>query len=497
MNWRGQVWHIMRKDVRQHRMPVALHLAALIVATVTTIVVGATPLMWLLPFTTACLATAFIVQGDPLSVRAAHWATQPLHASALVAAKLLIVGAVVVIPALLAQWLALRASGAGLGRSFELLRPSVWFIAFTVLVVMTWALITVRLSTFVLQAFLLYALMLGASRFGPIIWGNPDAQIRDLLLAPWATSLLVAGAAVLAMTAWYRWRMTGWRSWIGGNALVVVCMTACANVMDPSPTAADVGPALGPQVVLRAEVLGSGRGLQLRCHVTGARPNERVRIDYDSVTVTFGSGSLRRFRTGPLDQPPRRYFRDVLDPYPIQDSALRWLGESRLRSGCDDRVTMDAPAHEIASGVRQVVMAGTMEVFELAPSDTVPLQPGVMAEVGPGMVRFDSAQVNPLRLFFNLRVLLGSGRFFSAAERHALINPVRSEAVLLPGYSSASGSSLVLPGAMLLTGTTSLAAAFGHGEPRLDAAWLADAYVVLVRRTPIGRSPYVATAVPE
>lgn len=496
MTWRDQVWHIMRKDVRQHRLALALHVAVVLMATIATIVVGATPMTWVLPFTTTCLATVFIVQGDPLSARAAHWATQPLHATALVGAKLLLAVALVGLPALLGQWLALRASGAGVQHSLELLGPSAWFMVFAVLVVMTWAVVTVRLSSFVLQAFVVYLFMISWSVFTS---GRQvdDATIRNAILAPWITALLIAGGVIAALVAWYRSRATGWRSLVGANALVLTSMVACESVMDPRPIARDVGPASDVHVVLQAQVLGSGQGLQLRCRVAGAGPNDHVRIDYDSITVTFGNGDRRRFLLGPPSDPPRRHRFSVLEPFPVQDSGLKWLGESPLRSSCANRAQMDAPAQVLASGVRQVEMTGMLEVHRLTTSMVVPVRPDEAVPVHDGYVRFDSARFDPIRLFFTQRALIRSRSAFTAFENHALVNPSRSEAVLMPGSTSASGAPLVLPGATLLNGSMSLATWQGHGQPVVDARWLADAHVVFVRRIPVGRSRYVARAVPE
>src|SRR5690242_1633466 len=103
MTWIGEVAHVAWKDVRQQRWLILAYVALVIIATWRAMLVALADrppnvLTAVLPLilVLGCLMTAIFVQGDSPTRADAFWLTRPLHPSAVLAAKLLLVGTIIV-----------------------------------------------------------------------------------------------------------------------------------------------------------------------------------------------------------------------------------------------------------------------------------------------------------------------------------------------------------------------------------------------------------------
>lgn len=134
MNIARQIWHVMKKDLRQAWLPL-IALAPLVLIAMTR-----EHLDSIIAFTAASeaivvfapLLAAMIVQQDSAVRPRAYWSTIPLHPLAVFAAKLVVVGVFVIGGVLGAQAVALRAAGVPLAAIPSYVHDSLW--AYVVLI---------------------------------------------------------------------------------------------------------------------------------------------------------------------------------------------------------------------------------------------------------------------------------------------------------------------------------------------------------------------------
>src|SRR5215467_1014042 len=103
-----QIGHVLAKDLRQARWPIAAYLAIVLVAT-------AHSLVWSAPFSDALdltviavvvvgvLSVASAIQADSPTQANAFWASQPLAPAAVLGAKLMLAAVIIVGSALIGQ----------------------------------------------------------------------------------------------------------------------------------------------------------------------------------------------------------------------------------------------------------------------------------------------------------------------------------------------------------------------------------------------------------
>ena len=107
MTWIGEVAHVAWKDVRQQRWLLVAYVALVALATIraalyltignaSSVFSATMPLVVLL----GCIVGAVVVQGDPPTRADAFWLSRPFRASAMLAAKLLVVAIAIALPLL-------------------------------------------------------------------------------------------------------------------------------------------------------------------------------------------------------------------------------------------------------------------------------------------------------------------------------------------------------------------------------------------------------------
>lgn len=499
MKWHAQVVHVARKDLRQHRWPLAAYLAVAALATLGAVgwsPLAAAPAGGALPLAVLGMTVlALVVQADSPARTTAFWATLPLRPSAVLAAKLLLAAALLLALPLLGQLAGLRAHAVSAGDLPAILLESALTYGTWLALAAVFAALTPDFRTWVLAVVLgTVGWMVGAAAVASLA-GDPPTSGRPL---PLAIPLATLGALLLVLAHQYRTRDV--RRGVALAALLGVATLAVSSLPRPAPAPApgEVPAALRP-AALRIDGIQRQPGgrTELRLLLEGAPAGYGYVLVAPAVRLRAPDGSVTEVkvedRGGGLNHPALRL-----------GDGLRWLGDGGSAGVHVTALPLKPTAAQreaLAAGGARLTLTGHLEVREPRVLAELPLAPGAAAAAAGRRVRVARAALDPEGPAVEVRISsvasarardTGASGFSGERTEFALVNRARGEAVALSQASgSGSGLGLVVPGTDSWSYTRELRPLPGPGAA-VDAAWLAGARLLLADRAPVGSYPVAA-----
>lgn len=368
----AQVGHILRKDLREHRVRVALFVVLVLVALARAmgapLPVAQNALSILVLFAGIAIVAAPVESDPPADVRS-FWPARPVSPSAMFAAK---VGfaMLLVLVAGLAQAMALWSLDLRLAEAMVYLTGPLQL--FGLLLVAT-LVVAGASGDARARLLLVFALLLGLLfALGKMSKADPvSPMVKEASIA--LVALLMLGA----LFASYRTRRGGFVPVV--TAFVILVLGGAAMVVRTTPV---VVPPVGPDVprpVIRMEVPPGTpavyRGhLRVRLSAAQAPAGWQYSLQAPLVVVTLGSGRVLQIRA---DQNFMNLGGDPGPmPLPSATSAMRDPGEP---TGWREVSIPLSPEARTAEGdtIRQVRLSGTVLVTQLRVVDTIPLGEGL------------------------------------------------------------------------------------------------------------------------
>lgn len=506
MTWLGELRHLLTKDLIEHRWTVGLYVAAVLVATghvlgwhsFTAPVLGSTMVFVGL---IGGVLVASAVQGDSPTRSDAFWASHPIDASAVLAAKICLGIGVLVLP-ILAQVFAMQRYDVPFGDALAMSLHDARFYALIILGAMLVAALTRDLKSFVLTVIaipvaLLICVAIISARNGN--WGftvkPEEGQIATVLFAIVEVVLLV----------WlYHTRDARWFTKLAGFALVglsYVGLTFAGN----APVVRTEGVAQVDHAPIRIE-WASRREQQATSPLAMALvigPTERG-LSYEfaaaSAIARLRDGSTITLWVSTLDIGPGLNFPVELPVIP----GIRWLYSDAdsardvagqgLHRVIIEPVPTDERRRVLDTGIEQVVVKGTMVVAQQRAGAAVPLAAGSSDVRGGRSVEIESMSRDgtnteiEVRTRKVLRQLLFARPGSDRQLEYVLVNRVRGEGVLLAVRETRfSGDGIVVPGSTMTSQLVRCALPTGPGGSAIvDDAWLRDAELQTIDAIPLG-----------
>lgn len=366
----AQVVHVLRKDLREHRLRLALF-AALVLVAVARAVGAPLPvnqnLLSVLVFLAGIAIVAAPVEGDPPADPRSFWRSRPVSPWAMLAAKLAFV--------LLLLLLAGAAQAVALW-SLDLRTPEA----------VVYLTRPVALFGILLLATLVVAAASDESRarltliFG-LLLGLLFAAVRLATaepVAPWVKSAAMAAVSLLmlgTLAACYRSRVRG--AVAVGASFVILTLGGLTLLARTTP---GVIPPVGPDVPRPQVRLSVPPGAptvhrdHIRLRLSAAQPARgwQYSMREPGLVVTLGSGRVIRLKA---DQNFMNFGGDA-GPMPSPIAALREPGEE---TGWQEVSIPFRPEPRVQEGdtIQQVTLTGTVLVTRLRFVDSIPLRQGV------------------------------------------------------------------------------------------------------------------------
>ncbi|MFL5563439.1 MAG: hypothetical protein ACJ79K_18385 [Gemmatimonadaceae bacterium] len=508
MTWLAQLRHLLIKDLTEHRWTVLLYVAAVLVATGHTLgwqpfassTLGMT--MVFIGLIGAVLA-ASIVQGDSPTRSDAFWASHPIDASAVLAAKLCLGAAVLALP-LLAQMIALHGYDVTWSDAFMKSIHDSRMYALIVLGALVVAALTRDLKSFVLTVIAIPVALLIC------------VAILSLRHSSWGIAVTATEAAVatllcafveLVLLAWlYHTRDSRWLTRVAGFALVglsFVGLTMSSPSTQPNPIREAKGIPHVPLHVAWATRRDWITRSPLAMTLTIGAPPEGLRyaLERTSATVRMRDGS-----TADLWVSWNEFdFSQNSAVTPPAIPGIRWLNltpEDSADTGAErvmnlDPTPTDAQRLQLQAGVESVVLKGYIAVTRLSAGDTLPLARGALVVHGGRRTQVEKWRRGPdgALLEVRMRRALGpsifSGADFAAPEDLVLVNRARGEGVVLLRLgNNFTGDGMVIPGSTMTSQLVQYSFRYvANGRPAIDDAWLRDAKLQVVDAEPLGSYP--------
>jgi hypothetical protein len=510
MTFLGEIWHIVKKDIRQSWWLFGAYLTLIAAATVGAVSgeeLAGGKLQWaavLLIFTGPFIA-AVLIQSDSPTVADAFWASKPFRPSAMLGAKLLLVVGLLLLLPLIGQWLGLVAFDVPRVEQRSILLASAVIYGLVLLLSTFLAALTPDLKSFVLGvvAFLIAILVLSIlmSDTGEW-WGASFIRIA-------AATLGLAGIAMLLVLLYLRRNVPAARKF-GVLALGLLLLGSISTGNSEPSRPPGEGSIMHPvgkasvAIALRdtAAIAWEGR-VHLRITLVGADSGQRFRLDrprtrfflHDGTTVTMPLWELGAtiLYSGPPELPNIRS---------LQEDLSRISGPT---TGVDHEVSGEL-RRSLISGIDSVQLTGTLTRLEPRIFATLPLRVGAA-------VRRDgqSTKISALALGSPDVLLEVEMRTVGTARDRAnwmnettgpnafLVNQARGEGMGLPRKGSNSNPGiLVLPAAGVQQGSIRyMAPRTRNGGPNWpDAQWLSAAKLMLLEWTDGPSTPVRASSVP-
>jgi hypothetical protein len=452
-----QAFHIAKKDVRQHRWPLLVF--ALLVALAAWSV--AADREWivangLVVLLAGVLLQTLIIQGDSPVRSDAMWIGLPLDARAVFAAKVLSVIVMVILVAVLGQWIALASLDVPVTGLAGLLASASWNFGEILIITALIAALTRDLKSFLVATIIWFI----ASQFYVNFVNRVIGSERNGMLEWWAVDAMVSGAVLLVIARAYRHRRLASSATF---AVLLLLVTPFAPVLTRSatrsvlPSVAILADSLRPRIETHPwqipEVAGSGGRTTIGFPVdlVGASPGIWYALVEPRLHVELPDGSARE--------------EDV-------DSRFVWLSREPLQLRGGERWLVTPPSDARGSFPQVLLIPGLARVNHLGaratltgtvvayrPSEVadLPLREGASfvdngrrltvvsmtsTDRGPQV----SVRLTTARLGSDLSRAMGSTRW--QAFGYVLVDSATREGMPLTerGYSTAGGSGLVLPG---------------------------------------------------
>jgi hypothetical protein len=511
MTFLGELWHIVKKDVRQSRWLLGAFVLLAIAATIgavsaENIVGGRLQLAALLMIITGPVAAATIVQADSPTRADAFWASKPFRRSAMFAAKLvLLVGVLLLLP-LLGQWLGLIAFDVPRDEQWSILLTSAGTYGSVLLIAMFLAALTPELRSFMLAvvACLIAMLAIGIALSGELgsVWGESVmhvvAEVAGLI-----------GVVALFMLLYLRGRVPWTRTL--GVVVLALFLTGTLASSELTPRAEVVAdavkvvpgmPAITVEMRDTARIRREGR-FHLRITLTGASGNQRYRLDQARARFFLRDGTTTEMplwaygpmvlRTGKLDLPGIPT---------VHEGMARFSGPSMTR----EQAVLGDVRRALLGGIDSVRVTGKLILVQPHVFAMLPLRRGATVLRDGQSTRITALGLDAANDILRLSTKT-VGRSSGSQDwsnngigtTTYLVNEQRHEAVALQAMSGGySPGLLVLPGAGVRQGTNSYRAP-NEDEidmPLLDAAWLRDASLMLISWDDGPGVPVSASSVP-
>lgn len=485
----AQVGHVLMKDLREHRVRVALFaalvLAALARAVGAPLPVGQTVLS-LLVLLAGIAIVAAPVESDPPADARSLWMSRPVSPGSMLAAKLAF-AALLILLAGVAQAIAVWSLGLRTAEAMVYVARPVQLFALLLLATL---LVAGASGDARARLLLVFALLVG------LIFAAVQVSSADPV-APWVKGVSIAVAAVLALgaLAWfYRARRGGIVPVVVAFAILALGGVALISRETPVPVP-PAGPGV-PRPEVRLTVPPEAptvhrRHLRLRLAAVQPAPGWQYSMRQPLLVVTLGSGRVLRLRA---DQNFMNFGGDPgIMPVPSAIAALREPGEP---TGWREVSVPISHGLHVAEGdtIRQVTLSGTVLATRLRVVDTIPLAQGVSQarrgvrtiidsvawlEGGPEVVLRTEGLTKPE----------GQARLFPFTSyfgrAYILLGPNGERAPMQQTWIGASSGGLVLP-----------TSAFGDARLRLipidtgaiggsplaarDADWVGDARLLAI-----------------
>ncbi len=529
MNTVAQIGHVLAKDLRQARWPIAAYLGVVVVATAHSLAWGA-PFNDVLDFTVVAVVVlgmvcvASVIQADSPTRANAFWASQPLAPWAVLCAKLVLAAVGMIGIAAIGQALGLAAHGVPASEMPQLMFQSVWEYGSWILFAMIVAALTSDLRTFLLFLILVpIALLVIAVVFVfPRLGGQNRINVD--LRTVWYVALaggLAGGVALLVVV--YRIRDSRRYVWVLG-ALCAACSLLLVqgplSGMPPAKPAYDGPPATFTLSLDNAQSMPIAPRINLT--LTSEAPEQGGRLTLSELAATIfvrggppipvsmltqggmlftGNGA---FGTTPGAPAVLSSTSDVQ-----LDSSTHWLGlqtPRTIRRGLSADLSAEQMA-AVARGVDSVRLKGMVYVDTPSLLGTMPLTVGarlsrnaLRARIRAWAHGHGQADLSLDLRWIPLDGLVARPRaiFVQEEREFALWNPSRREAVNLRGSNHGGTGWLVLPGVSVsdLTHDLQLSPEYtsGGGAP-LEDSWFDGARLAIIQWTSRGSYPIAVTTV--
>jgi hypothetical protein len=527
----AQALHVARKDVRYTRWALIVYSALVLVALVHALALplAAGPnalapngvgrsnplsMTMLVLVLLGIILAATAVQADSPVQSNAFWASRPFGAGAMVGAKLLYCGVVLVGMPLIAEAIGMLRYNVIPGALAATLIQSVLIYGLVLLCTAVVAALTTDLRGFIVGALVLVVgfFIIGAilSDSGSRAFANPSKLV---------SVAIAVGAGVALLMALYRRRGVGWIAWVGAVIVVGAAFVAFDAIDGPSATqvpaslrSATISLDVVDQVRFTAPnnpVEGKAR-MVVRFNMASIPQTARLAIQIDSAQLHLRNGSV--IRAGSFYG-----YISADDGFGALPAGIRPFGSSNEPLGVSTSLTFNADSAKVtAVGIASVDVWSRVEVAEAVPLATTRVGSPIAAAVGGTRIRvFDNfdTDANAITVF---TATVGDPRRPSGARDigMSVINESSREGIVLTSSNySNSNDWMVLPGAPINTsfvrlntnrpeaeGPTIIQSVPGVGPiaERIagqrrgqfpDPAWYRNARITVVRWIPRGSYP--------
>ena len=511
MSAMAELWHIVRKDVRQSRWLLAAFMALVIAATL-----GAVTrerlldgnLQWAagLLLVLGPITAASIVQADSPTQADAFWASHPFRRWTMLGAKITLALVFLLLLPLIGQLLGLFAFRVPASELPAMMLASVVSYGLLLLVAVFIAALTRELRGFFLGLIALLIAIVAVSIAGAELRWSWNPVLRSVL------QVLSLGGIVTLFTVLYVRRDTR-----GARALSVAALALMLVAgVDPMGTPARDGTLALPAPKKTAAIALELRDTSQITRTGQAQFRLRLVSGVDGLHYRLDDMRARFFlhdgRT--VDLPARQLIAHTIAPTVATDSpalpgvaSIRTIEQPFVRSTTD--LTVDLTEEQrgtLAQGVDSAEFIANVVVLEPQVLMTLPLRAGAHAladghDVHVERLGFGSS-TNVLDL--SVKTVTGAAGEYSWMDNEngllaIVVDRERNEGIgLARGGASANPGLLVLPGAGLRQGTLMFRQpTMRRGEPpAVDDAFLQGASVMLVHWQPTGRYEVRATSVP-
>jgi hypothetical protein len=507
MTWFAQLRHVAAKDIRQARVLLLVYFGVVAWATwdackLTGPDKSSTQGAMIFVVAIGMFMVAALVQADSPTRSDAFWPSRPFYASAVFAAKLFVMGAIVIGLPLAGQFVALSAIGTDTARIPMLLLVAAWSYALWLFAAMIVAALTRDLRTFaVVFVSLCVLLLLLAEEWPKGLHFSVGVRTQEI-----ATLFGVIAAIALVLTL-YRTRDMRGRVWVAGIVaaaalLISSVLPSWPGLVMPSPVATTQAASSTRRATVRAELVdgpsgaraelvdgqASARGswLQLRVRTEGATATERFGFSVSSATVYLRNGSTLQVPTeetalsAALAAQP--YFGSIRGPLV---SARGYEVDAKLT---------DLQRAAVSAGFDSMTVEGRVTIWNRHVIGTMPMAEHAALGIDAThleIVRLDrSADTVSLtmKIFAVDRSDGQSIGFGFGGPDLALVNETRGqELTFRSGNSGGVSGTLVLPGNEAHVSTAEYDTAPLRPGDRpfvVDDSWISESHLVLSKWTP-------------
>ena len=488
MTWLAQIPHVMAKDIRQARWPLAGYA---LVVTVTWLTA------WLWPTTVAegfdftmplvVIAGMFVagvlIQTDSPIRGDAFWASRPLYPTAVLVAKVALTLSLIIGAPVVAQLHVLLANGIPVGEAALMALRSVWVYGLWLLMAVTIAAITSDLRSFTLGLVLIPVGILLLMMFSEIVVGGQFASPPSLftIVSGWMAVAVGVGAALWLLVVLYRTRSLG----IAQRAVSGVAIVGTFFALGARPPARAVAAASGDRIddaklVIIQESDPSGPVMLLSNENSTGKQTSML----ESWTVLL---HLRDRTTIRVSMDGNRFVVRSAR-MPLADS-IRW---TQQWTEPNNRVQLRLTSRQreaVRAGIDSASVEGTLVEYEPSVGLSVPFRAG--AATSERGMRVQITKTYPLGDDTLATVvasaidrsgssgLTASSPWLWDRPRYALVNKARSEAALAPGtMNGGSNSAIILPGAWRSFERIRLVSVIPPTERGFTEDWVAGADLV-------------------